>query len=78
MAGNVLFVQAEPKKMVVRLKAVGVSQIPLIERARNLVRIAVAVTHTGNVEIGFCAPRSVQYLGCQGQRSGCLPEEWFR
>ena len=37
MAGNVLLIHAESKEMVAGLKAVGVSQIPLAERALDLV-----------------------------------------
>jgi hypothetical protein len=59
VTGNVLFIDAESKEMVAGLKDMRVSQIPLAERALDLVRITVAVTHTCDVEISFRAPRSI-------------------
>ena len=59
MTGNVLLIHAKSKKMVASLKAVGVSQIPLAERARNLVGVAVAISDTCDVHIGFCASRNI-------------------
>ena len=60
MAGNVLFIQTEAKKMVAGLKAVGVSQIPLPERARDLIAVTAAVTNACDVDIGFRARRSIR------------------
>ena len=66
MTGNVLLVHTESKKMIASLKAVGVSQIPLAERAGDLVGVAVAVTHTCDVDIGFCTRWKIRARDSRG------------